>query len=432
MSLQTKELGSFLKRSRNLVSIIDDKAYKLVRIRLHHKGVELRSIVKGKDLGSNKMHQVSEGQFILSGIDARNGAFGIIPKDLDGAVVTNDFWCFDLDGAVIDKRFFLKFTSTNLFDDICRKASDGTTNRVRLQANKFFNYQINLPAIEEQKKLTHKFSKIEEGNNALLIDLSRQDSLVQKLRQAFLREAMQGKLVPHDPNDEPASELLKKIKAEKEKLIKEGKLRKEKPLPEIKAEEVPFAIPENWVWCRLGEIIGLISGQHIETGDYNDKKFGYPYLTGPSDFGEKHPNPTKWTTKPKVFANIGDILITVKGSGVGKTNISNIENVVISRQLMAIRPIIVSRDFVYFFLENSFDQLQSEKKGTGIPGIGRENILEKIFFLPPLAAQRRIVAKLNSLMSLCDSLAQSIAQSKSQTQMLLQAVLKESLSPNNE
>lgn len=177
-----------------------------------------------------------------------------------------------------------------------------------------------------------------------------------------------------------------------------------KTYPKINKSETPFDIPKHWTWCRLGELIDLISGQHIDTTNYNEKGNGFPYLTGPADFGEIYPNPTKWTNKPKVFAESNDILITVKGSGVGKTNISNLEKVVISRQLMAIRTNSISRFYLHYFLDNSYELLQSEKKGTGIPGITRDNILEKVFSLPPLAEQKRIVEKLEKLMAFCDEL----------------------------
>jgi hypothetical protein len=89
---------------------------------MHHKGVVLRETKKGKLFGSN-MYQVRSGQFILSGIDARQGAFGVVPDELDGAVVTNDFWYFDVDDAVVARDFFLCLTTTPLFLDACIKSS---------------------------------------------------------------------------------------------------------------------------------------------------------------------------------------------------------------------------------------------------------------------------------------------------------------------
>ena len=88
-------IGDFLKRIKRPISLTPDKEYKLVTIKMNHKGVVLRGLKKGADIKSN-MFEVKEGDFILSGIDARNGAFGIVPKELDGAIVTNDFWYFDM------------------------------------------------------------------------------------------------------------------------------------------------------------------------------------------------------------------------------------------------------------------------------------------------------------------------------------------------
>src|SRR5919202_6599431 len=105
------------------------------------------------------MYRVSAGQFILAGIDARNGAFGIVPEELDGAVVTNDFWYFEIDRTIISKDYFLYLTSTPLFAEIVRKASDGTTNRVRLQADKFYNYQISLPDVADQATIISEVIK---------------------------------------------------------------------------------------------------------------------------------------------------------------------------------------------------------------------------------------------------------------------------------
>src|SRR5690606_26356035 len=107
-------------------------------------------------------------------------------------------------------------------------------------------------------------------------ELTHQIDLVKQLRQTFLREAMQGKLVPQDPNDEPASVLLEKIKDEKERLIKEKKIKKQKPLPPITEDEIPFEIPENWVWCRLGEICFKITdGFHNTPPKVSE---GFPYI----------------------------------------------------------------------------------------------------------------------------------------------------------
>jgi type I restriction enzyme S subunit len=160
----------------------------------------------------------------------------------------------------------------------------------------------------------------------------------------------------------------------------------------------------EWKDCELGELIELISGQHLLASDYNAEQRGIPYLTGPSDFGDKHPIPTRWTERPKVTAEPGDILITVKGSGVGKTNVLIDQPTAISRQLMAIRVIAADPDFVHLVIKRAAEHFQNAKTGIAIPGIGRREVLGLKLVLPPLAEQKRIVAKVDELMALCDRL----------------------------
>ena len=227
---------------------------------------------------------------------------------------------------------------------------------------------------------------------------------VQKLRELILMLAMQGKLVPQDPNDEPASELLLKIEVEKQRLLKEGKIKTPKLLPEIKLEEAPYDLPVTWKWVRLGHLIDLISGQHLLPNEYNEIGIGFSYYTGPADFGEINPNATRWTTVDRSIAIQNDILLTVKGAGVGKTNVLKEERAAISRQLMALRVIGINSDFLLVFLKTIFHELQDLAVGIAIPGIGREDVLLRKFPLPPIAEQHRIVAKIEQLMARCDEL----------------------------
>lgn len=150
----------------------------------------------------------------------------------------------------------------------------------------------------------------------------------------------------------------------------------------------------GWKHQTLGGLCELISGQHIEAKDYNTDGVGVAYLTGPSDFGERNPVVSKWTEFPKRMAKAGDILITVKGSGVGKINFLDTE-VAISRQLMAIRPTGVNPDFLYSFLLLHFEHFQSLSTGAAIPGISREDVLDLPVPLPPAEEQQRLVAILN-------------------------------------
>lgn len=227
---------------------------------------------------------------------------------------------------------------------------------------------------------------------------------VSELRKAILQLAVQGRLVPQDSRDEPASVLLEKIGAEKERLVKEGKIKKGKPLLPIGFDEVPYELPVGWVWARLGDCISLISGQHLKPLEYNSDRVGIPYLTGPAEFGEKTPSPTRWTILRKAVAVEGDILLTVKGSGVGKINYIENGEIAISRQLMAIRSILLRNMYVRIYLRSKETSLQDKKTGIAIPGIGRDDVNNLLVPVPPFAEQERVVAKVDDLMRLCDEL----------------------------
>lgn len=134
-------------------------------------------------------------------------------------------------------------------DEIVRNTKAGTSKEA-IGLTAFGKYELPYFDIEKQQEVKEQFVSAQESTIGLDSELTYQLDLVKQLRQAFLREAMQGKLVPQDSNDEPASVLLEKIKAEKERLIKEKKIKKQKPLPPINKEEIPFEIPKNWVWCR--------------------------------------------------------------------------------------------------------------------------------------------------------------------------------------
>lgn len=177
-------IGDFLHRIKRPIDLDPSTRYKLVTVKLKHKGVVLREEKIGANIKS-RMYQVKKGDFILSGIDARNGAFGIVPPELDGAVVTNDFWYFEIDDGVVDKNFFLELTATHWFDEICRKGSDGTTQRIRLQKGKFFNQRINFPDLEGQKLFNKKFQAI----RALEAQIKQSHAYAESLMQAVLTEA---------------------------------------------------------------------------------------------------------------------------------------------------------------------------------------------------------------------------------------------------
>lgn len=153
------QIKEFLTRNKTAITVQDETTYQRVTIRIRNGGVIPRDEVKGTEIGTKKQFRVSAGQFILSKIDARNGAMGIIPEKLDGAIVTQDFLAYDIDTTKINPQYLVLVSTTKQFIDFCQSCSSGTTNRQRVDEDKFLNIQIPLPSLAEQNKLVEEYHK---------------------------------------------------------------------------------------------------------------------------------------------------------------------------------------------------------------------------------------------------------------------------------
>ena len=245
-----------------------------------------------------------------------------------------------------------------------------------------------------------------------------------KLRQKILDLAIRGKLVPQDPNDEPASVLLERIKEEKERLIKEGKIRKSKKTVSSDTyhyENVPFKVPEVWVWTTLGEILELVSGQDFPPEKYNANIAGIPYIIGASNIENEQLIINRWTESPSVYSYLNDLLVVCKGAGVGKMAINNIGVAHIARQIQAVRGYTNYTDIKYIkaVVKNNIENIISKANGL-IPGLKRELLLSLQLPLPPISEQRRIVCEIERWFFLIDQIEQGKAD--------LQTVIKQAKS----
>ena len=277
---------------------------------------------------------------------------------------------------------------------------------------------VPIPPLSEQKRIIKKLCEVEplaDNYTEAYVQVAKlNQEFPELLKKSILQEAIQGKLVSQDPNDEPASILLDRIRSEKQRLIREGKIKKDKhesiifrrdnshyeKLDGIERcidDEIPFEIPESWEWTRLGQIISLLSGTDFKPEEYNDKCNGIPYITGASSLSENGVLINRWTEMPKIIVNYGDILLVCKGSGYGKTVICDIEKAHSARQIMAIKK-FSTLDMLYIrlFLQANFNQIKSKGQGV-IPGIDRNSVMNMLFPIPPLAEQKRIVEKQREL-----------------------------------
>jgi len=249
-----------------------------------------------------------------------------------------------------------------------------------------------------------------------------------QLKNSILQWAIQGKLVPQDPNDEPASVLLERIRAEKARLVKEKKIKKDKnesiiyrgednsyyekflATGEVKCidEEIPFEIPKGWEWSKLSNVIELLSGQDFIPEKYNSSNQGIPYITGASNIVNGNLAINRWTETPTVIGKLGDLLIVCKGSGVGKMCICNVDKIHIARQIQIIRNFsnAISLSYVKSVVEANLQTIISNAQGV-IPGISREHILNLLIPLPPTNEQYEIDKKLQEILPFIDRYAKS-------------------------
>ena len=185
-------------------------------------------------------------------------------------------------------------------------------------------------------------------------------------------------------------------------------------------------LPPDWRWVRLEEVCQVIPGQHILSDGYFDTPDGVPYITGPADFGIKYPTISKWTNSPKVFCQPGDVLLTVKGAGVGKVNCAPPDLIAsIGRQVMALRPdqTYILTDFLYSSLLAHFETFQNMGRSATVPGIRKDQIKQFLIPLPSLDEQRYIAAYLNEVQQQVTKLKQAQSQTEAELLRLEQAIL---------
>ena len=272
--------------------------------------------------------------------------------------------------------------------------------------------------VERIKELLHFVEIIQQEKRTL-------QETIKLTKSKILDLAIRGKLVPQDPNDEPASVILESIRIEKEELIKQGKIKRDKKKSVIFKgddnsyyekignkvncidEEIPFELPEGWAFIRLKIAWELISGRDLSPSEYNDKNDGIPYITGASNFRNGHISLVRWTTVPQVITRRGDLLLTCKGT-IGEIAHNNFGEAHIARQIMAIRNIYsLNVDFLALCIEYSMTKIKQAAKGL-IPGISREDILNLVIPIPPIKEQENICNKLKVTFSAIEHIEKSL------------------------
>lgn len=283
---------------------------------------------------------------------------------------------------------------------------------------------------QNEKELSENWSRINQHFDTLFTT----EASIDALKQTILQLAVMGKLVPQDPNDEPASELLKRIEQEKARLVKQGKIKKQKPLPPISDEEKPFELPQGWEWCRFDDIVDIQSGITKGRKLHGRTLTSVPYLSvvnvqrGYIDLGiiKKTEIPIEELEKYKVCNN--DLLITEGGDWdkVGRTAIwigNNIPYMAHQNHVFKARTLLQEQSVTWLsnFLNGPFAREYfsgSSKQTTNLASINKTQLRGCLIAIPPKTEKEKIVAKLNDLSIICDTL-KSHLQSAQQTQLHL-------------
>lgn len=433
---QLRPLAELISYRNEFIDIDDSSEYKRVRVQLHAKGIVLRDTVKGLELKTKQQQICKKGDFLVAEIDAKVGGFGIVPDNLEGAIVSSHYFLFDIDELKLDRKFLGYFLKKPEFQN--QIVARGSTNYAAIRPQHVLGIKIPLPTKEEQERIVFILENVTRGIEKLSALQEEQDQFLSKLRQAILQEAVQGKLVPQDSTDEPATELLKRNKAEKERLIREKKIKKERPLPPISDDEIPYELPKGWVWVRLQDITALITCGLASTPKY--VKYGMPFLSAknvkPYRFIPQSHNYVSYEDYQRITKNgkpeVNDILLTRVGAGIGEAAIidQSIEFAYYV-SLTLIKPIFSDTLSPYLLhWLNSPEGIgkslgNTYGKGTSPGNLNVNQVRRFVVPFPPLNEQKRIVAKVDELMKLCEELEEQFRQSKQESERLMQAVLQE-------
>ena len=306
----------------------------------------------------------------------------------------------------------------------------GSTNQIELRTTTISDYLVPIPPVEEQKRIVKKVESmlpIVTRYQKLQSNLEHLNStLLPLIKKSILQEAIQGKLVPQDPNDEPASVLLQRIKEEKQRLVKEGKLKKKDVVDSViyKGEDnkyyeqvgknciditdkIPFEIPNNWVWTKLSDVADIYTGNSISETEKNAK---YTNVVGRSYIGTKDVG-----FDNKVFYNNGvaipkeyeqnfrialkdSILMCIEGGSAGRKFAILNQDVCFGNKLCCLSPFIEIGKYIYFYLQSpSFIDMFNQNKAGIIGGVSIAKIKDILIPLPPLREQCRIIHRLEEL-----------------------------------
>lgn len=398
---------------------------------------------------------IKSGDLVISGINVAKGALGVYHGDAD-VTATIHYSSYTFDESKVSVEFFKRFLKSPIFIQLLKEQVKGGI-KTEIKPKHLLPLEIMLPDKDEQLFILSQFQRIENEDAELKHELTRQQALLKKLRQQILQEAIEGKLTAdwraQNPDVEPASELLKRIAAEKAQLVKDKKIKAQKPLPSITDEEKPFELPQGWEWCRLEQILVVLLGGYAFKSPLFKKSGTKQVLR----LGNIRPYTLRLDEKPVYIDNEyakeaesvklrpGDVLITMTGTRGKRDYCYTVlleekdfqsSELYLNQRVGCLRfsPNIIKKYYDYCLKDDRLlDQIFSTATGAANQAnIGSNTLRSWLVPLPPIEEQQTIVTKVEKLLALCDQLEIQITQNQHHAAQLMQAVLKEAFSHNSE
>lgn len=400
--------------------------------------------------------------------NAKSCVFSNLPSGIGAG--TTELHIFRNAFRAVDPRYLLFFLKNPKFISETAEKMTGSAGQKRVPTPLFAELKLPLPPISEQHRIVAKIDELMARCDELeklrtaqqgarltvhtaaikqLLNIAKPDQHqraqaflaehfselytvkenVAELRKAILQLAVMGKLVPQNPDDQPASELLKEIEAEKQRLVQEGKIKKPKSLPPVMEEEKPYALPQGWEWGRLGELGITQTGTTPKSGDHSSYGSEIPFIK-PADITSGFVNyeneglTSHGVEKYGRLASAGSSLMVCIGT-IGKTNIID-RACSFNQQINSISPYSkIHPQYLQNFLRSKIfqDRCWKLSSSTTIAILNKGKWESIEIAIPPLAEQFRIVARIDQLMTLCDTLDQQIDAATTKQAELLDAVI---------
>ena len=425
----------------------------------------------------NLKSELRPGDILIAKTGATIGKCCIVPASIPRANTTSSVGKVTVNqGLVLPKWIICNFLSGGFKEKmwaVSKKTAQPGFNIINLK-----NFVVPVPSIAEQHRIVAKVDELmalcdqleTRHNNAaeahekllslLLATLTQSqnaadfsanwqriaahfdtlfstEASIDALKQTLLQLAVMGKLVPQDPNDEPASALLKRIQAEKTRLVAEGKIKKDKPLSPIADDEMPFALPRGWEWARLQSVIDVRDGTHDSPKEAGGLD-AYPLVTS-KDFFEGRINfDTARRISEADYLKISkrslvekyDILFSMIGGNIGNQVLVNDDRPFSIKNVALFKYYDKNLTFPFFikkYMEDLAVNLQATAVGGAQPFVALGALRNLVMALPPLAEQHRIVAKVDELMALCDQLKTRITEANQLQQKLADVVVEQAI-----